>query len=90
MIHIVFWLFMFTLGGGLIHAWLNARKTRQLREQGTTTSYSIPRIYQTCEDNREASIGVRGPSGWNARAERTAAGIKHDEAEPYDATGRAA
>jgi hypothetical protein len=83
---IVLWLFLFTLGGGLIHAWLNARKTRQLREQGTTTSYSIPKVYQTCEDNREASIGIPSPSGPAARPERTSAGVEHDRAAEYDRT----
>lgn len=58
--HIVLWLFLFTLGGGLIHAWLNVRKTRELREAGTTTDYSIPKVYQTCTDNRECAVSLRG------------------------------
>ncbi|MGF1553211.1 MAG: hypothetical protein ACFBWO_12050 [Paracoccaceae bacterium] len=56
--HIVIFLFLFTLGGGLIHAYLNKRKTEELHAQHTTTNYSIPQVYQTCTDNRQCAIGL--------------------------------
>lgn len=50
-------LFLFTLGGGLLHAWYNKRKTHELKEKGENP-YEIPKVYQKHTSPKDAGIGA--------------------------------